>query len=260
MSASKPAGGGLDAQAAEATTGGVNAIAEVPDAGAACGATAEGLGAPPVELSHGSRSPAQAAGLASRCALIISSKVSGSVSPLAARSLIVKPSSEDGIRFMSNLLTAPYLTGRSKSKSKNWCLCPTPAPCSADCPCAPACPTTPWPSSSQQDRRARTLANECWPWPSPPSSASGAVGGGTRGGQLNQPILPAVEQSGWRTEALPLRTTETADLATALSAQRSTCHCYMSVCTCGVTQGLPQVTRPKGTGKLSRGETSLLHS
>ena len=25
-------------------------------------------------------------------------------------------------------------------------------------------------------------------------------------------------------------------------------------------QGLPQVTRPKGTGKLSRGETSLLHS
>ena len=147
-----------------------------------------------------------------------------------------------------------------KVKIKNWCLCPTPAPCSADCPCAPACPTTPWPSSSQQDRRARTLANECWPWSSPPSSASGAVGGGTRGGQLNQPILPAVEQSGWRTEALPLRTTETADLATALSAQRSTCHCYMSVCTCGVTQGLPQVTRPKGTGKLSRGETSLLHS
>ena len=77
LSASKPAGGGLDAQAAEATTSGVNAIAEVPDAGAACGATAEGLGAPPVELSHGSRSPAQAAGLASRCALIISSKVSG---------------------------------------------------------------------------------------------------------------------------------------------------------------------------------------
>ena len=116
LSASKPAGGGLDAQAAEATTGGVNAIAEVPDAGAACGATAEGLGAPPVELSHGSRSPAQAAGLASRSALIISSKVSGSVSPLAARSLIVKPSSEDGICFMSNLLTASYLTGRSKSK------------------------------------------------------------------------------------------------------------------------------------------------
>ena len=118
MSASKPAGGGLDAQAAEATTGGVNAIAEVPDAGAACGATAEGLGAPPVELSHGSRSPAQAAGLASRCALILASKVSGSVSPLAARSLIVKRSSEDGIRFMSNLLPASYLTGRSKSKTK----------------------------------------------------------------------------------------------------------------------------------------------
>ena len=118
MSASKPAGGGLDAQAAEATTGGVNAIAEVPDAGAACGATAEGLGAPPVELSHGSRSPAQAAGLASRCALIISSLVSGSVSPSAARCLIVKPSPEDGIRFRSNLLTASYLTGRSKSKSK----------------------------------------------------------------------------------------------------------------------------------------------
>ena len=87
MSASKPAGGGLDAQAAEATTGGVNAIAEVPDAGAACGATAEGLGAPPVELSHGSRS----------------SKVSGSVSPFAARRLIVKPLPEDGIRCMSNL-------------------------------------------------------------------------------------------------------------------------------------------------------------
>merc|ERR1739836_14960 len=52
-------------------------LAEVPDAGAPCGATAEGLGAPPVELSHGSRSPAQAAGLASRCALVISSEVSG---------------------------------------------------------------------------------------------------------------------------------------------------------------------------------------
>ena len=108
MSASKPAGGGLDAQAAEATTGGVNAIAEVPDAGATCGATAEGFGAPPVEHRP----------WASRCALIVSSKVSGSVSPLAARSLIVKPSSEDGFRFMRNLLTASYLTGRSKSKSK----------------------------------------------------------------------------------------------------------------------------------------------
>ena len=145
----------------------------------------------------------------------------------------------------------------------NWYLCPTAAPCSADCPCAPACPTTPWPSSSQQDRRARTLANECWPWPSPPSSASGAGGRGKHGGQLNQPILPAVEQRGWRTEALPLRSTETADLATALSAQRSTCHCYMSVCTCGFYSGPSSSSSrhpSKGYRQTKPRETSLLRS
>ena len=83
LSASKPAGGGLDAQAAEATAArrGVGAIAKVPDAGAA----------PPVELPQGPRSPAEAAGAAPRNALLLSSKVSGSVSPFAARCVIVKP-------------------------------------------------------------------------------------------------------------------------------------------------------------------------
>ena len=186
LTASKPAGGGLDAQAAEATTGRreVDAIAEVPHVGAACGVTAEGLGAPPVELSHGSRSPAEAARLASSL-----------VSPLAARSLIVKPWSEDGINCMRNLLTASYLTGRSKSKSTKL------VPCSDTCtlfrrlpPCASASDNAlaffvaARPTGQNTRQQVLAVAFSAL-------VGIGSLGGGTRGGQLKQPILPAVEQT-----------------------------------------------------------------